>query len=221
MLIQPKATPAPRLQLFPLSRCSSSVRRARGSIPAVLWDTRDLSKAVLLDTASLFPSTKPEVPSENILCRFTPEHCLDSAASRASSLPRSACAHRHPQAWAPRPGCSQQQGVQQPQWLLFQWNFREFRCTDPPESSGTLVLQQDHCVMLVQQRIADVFAVSGMGWELQSWPFSCFLVQAALIIFPLFFFFFYFFEIVGGLRLYHLCALLIPHPLGMFFHCSV
>lgn len=175
------------------------MHRARGSIPAALWDTRDLSRAVLQDTTSFLPPTKPEVPSENISCRSTPEHRLDSAASQSSSLPHSTCTrpiHRHPQAWAPRLGCSQQQAIPQLQWLLFQWNFQESRCTDPPESSRTLVLQQDHCVMLVQQRIADVFAVSGMDCEIQCWPFPCSLVQATLIVFPLLFFF-YFLRLLG------------------------
>lgn len=50
--------------------------------------------------------------------------------------------------------------------------------------------------MLVQQRIADVFAVSGMDCEIQCWPFPCSLVQATLIVFPLLFFF-YFLRLLG------------------------
>lgn len=107
---------------------------------ASLWDCRDLSRAVLQDTASVLPTAKPEVPLESVLGRPTLEPHQDSAASLANSLSHSVCAqlsHSHLQPWAFWLVFSKHQGIQQPQWPLFQLNLPESRCTDPPESSRT------------------------------------------------------------------------------------
>lgn len=137
-LTPPRATTALRLWLFLLA--STSVLRARACITATLRDTRDLSRAMLQDTASVLPTAKPEVPLESVLGRLTPEPRRDSAASWANSLSHSACAqlsHSHLQPRAFWLVFSKHQGIQQPQWPLFQLNLPESRCTDPPESSRT------------------------------------------------------------------------------------
>lgn len=100
---------------------------------ATLWDTRDLSRARQQNTASVLPTARPEEPLESVLGRPRPELCWDSAASWANSLSHSPL--------QPRAFClvfSKHQGIQQPQWPLFQLNLPESRCTDPPGSSRTL-----------------------------------------------------------------------------------
>ncbi|XP_042647583.1 rhomboid domain-containing protein 2 [Tyto alba] len=138
------------------SKCSTPVFRARGfnttalQDTAMLWDTRDLSTAMLQDTASLLPPTKPEKPLESVTCR-PPLEPHRASAARASSLPHSVCArliHRRLQVWAPWLGFRKHQDTQQPQWFLFQLNFQQSRCTDPPGSSKAIIQWQDHCVIL-------------------------------------------------------------------------
>lgn len=170
---------------------------------------------MLQDTASVLPTAKPQVPLESVLGRLTPEPRRDSAASWANPLSHSACArlsHSHLQPQAFWLVFSKHQGIQQPQWPLFQLNLPESRCTDPPESSRTHTGVGPLCEAHAAVHCWRLCCVWGECWNglvapVKAIPLllgTVYLNYISLIIF-----FFLLFDVAGGWELYHLCELLI------------